>query len=34
MYARDMDTITFDLFDEVEGWQWDVYKNLLELNKL
>jgi len=34
MYARDMDTITPDLFDEAEGWQWDVYKNLLELNKL
>ena len=34
MYSREMDTITFDLFDEVEGWQWDVYKNLLELNKL
>jgi len=34
MYSRENDTITCDLFDEVEGWQWDVYKNLLELNKL
>jgi len=34
MYSREMDTITPELFDEVEGWQWDVYKKLLELNKL
>ncbi|HUK27991.1 MAG TPA: hypothetical protein VLV31_06170, partial [Candidatus Acidoferrales bacterium] len=34
MYARDMDTITFDLFDESEGWQWDRDKNLIELSKL
>jgi len=27
-------TISSELFDPVNGWQWDVYKNLLELNKL
>lgn len=27
-------TISFELFDDVSGWRWDVYKNLLELNRL
>jgi len=27
-------TISSELFDPVSGWQWDVYKNLLELNRL
>jgi hypothetical protein len=27
-------TISSELFDPVNGWQWDVYKNLLELRKL
>jgi DNA-binding Lrp family transcriptional regulator len=27
-------TISFELFDDAEGWKWDVYNVLLELNKL
>jgi len=27
-------TISFELFDDAEGWKWDVYKVLLELNRL
>jgi DNA-binding Lrp family transcriptional regulator len=34
MNSRKGQTISFELFDETEGWRWDVYKNLLELNKL
>ena len=34
MNVRRRQTISFELFDETEGWQWDVYKNLLELNQL
>jgi DNA-binding Lrp family transcriptional regulator len=32
--SRLQQTISCELFDEVSGWQWDVYKHLLELNKL
>jgi DNA-binding Lrp family transcriptional regulator len=34
MNSRFQQTISFELFDDVSGWQWDVYRNLLELNKL
>jgi DNA-binding Lrp family transcriptional regulator len=34
MNSRLQQTISYELFDDVSGWQWDVYKNLLELNKL
>jgi ribosomal protein L19 len=34
MNSRFRQTISTELFDPVSGWQWDVYKNLLELNKL
>jgi len=34
MNSRSTQTISNELFDPVSGWQWDVYKNLLELNKL
>jgi len=34
MMTRLRQTISFELFDDVSGWQWDVYRNLLELNKL
>jgi len=34
MGSRVKQTISTELFDPVFGWQWDVYKNLLELNKL
>ena len=34
MNSRERQSISFELFDVVQGWQWDVYKNLLELNKL
>jgi len=32
--SRIRNTISCELFDPVSGWEWDVYKNLLELNKL
>lgn len=32
--SRLQQTISAELFDDVEGWKWDVYKVLLELNKL
>jgi DNA-binding Lrp family transcriptional regulator len=32
--SRLQQTISFELFDDVSGWQWDTYKLLLELNKL
>ena len=34
MDSRVGQVISYDLFDPVSGWQWDVYQNLLELNKL
>ncbi len=34
MNSRLHQTISCELFDDAEGWQWDVYKVLLELNKL
>lgn len=34
MDSRLAQSISFELFDDVSGWQWDVYKSLLELNKL
>lgn len=34
MGSRTKQTISTELFDPESGWQWDVYKNLLELNKL
>jgi DNA-binding Lrp family transcriptional regulator len=34
MNSRQWQTISFELFENVGGWQWDVYENLLELNKL
>jgi DNA-binding Lrp family transcriptional regulator len=34
MGSRFRQTISYELFDPESGWQWDVYKNLLELNKL
>lgn len=34
MRSRVRQTISYELFDPASGWQWDVYKNLLELNKL
>jgi DNA-binding Lrp family transcriptional regulator len=34
MQSRLHQTISSELFDDVEGWKWDIYKNLLELNKL
>jgi DNA-binding Lrp family transcriptional regulator len=34
MNTRSWQTISYELFDDATGWQWDVYKNLLELNKL
>jgi DNA-binding Lrp family transcriptional regulator len=34
MGSRFKQTISYELFDPVSGWQWDVYTNLLELNKL
>jgi DNA-binding Lrp family transcriptional regulator len=34
MDCRISQTIPYELFDSVKGWGWDVYKNLLELNKL
>jgi len=27
-------TISYELFDDISGWQWDVYDLLLQLNKL
>jgi DNA-binding Lrp family transcriptional regulator len=32
--SRLQQTISCELFDDVEGWKWDVYNVLLELNKL
>jgi DNA-binding Lrp family transcriptional regulator len=32
--SRLQQTVSFELFDDVSGWQWDVYKLMLELNKL
>jgi hypothetical protein len=32
--SRIMQTISYELFDNESGWSWDVYKLLLELNKL
>jgi len=32
--SRLAQTVSFELYDNDTGWQWDVYKNLLELNKL
>ena len=34
MNRRLQQTISCELFDDVEGWKWDVYNVLLELNKL
>ena len=34
MNSRLQQTISFELFDDVEGWKWDVYNVLLELNRL
>jgi len=34
MDSRLAQTISFELFDNFSGWQWDVYENLLALNKL
>lgn len=34
MDSRIKHIISYELFDPVSSWQWDVYKNLLELNKL
>lgn len=34
MNSRLHQTISCELFDDAGGWQWDVYKVLLELNKL
>ena len=34
MTSRLRQTISDELFDPISGWQWDVYKLLLELNKL
>jgi DNA-binding Lrp family transcriptional regulator len=32
--SRLQQTISYELFDDGSGWQWDVYEHLLELNKL
>ncbi|MGP8069564.1 MAG: winged helix-turn-helix domain-containing protein [Candidatus Bathyarchaeia archaeon] len=32
--SRLRQTLSCELFDEAEGWKWDVYNVLLELNKL
>jgi hypothetical protein len=32
--SRLRQTISYELFDPVSGWRWDVYRNLLELNRL
>jgi DNA-binding Lrp family transcriptional regulator len=32
--SRLQQTISYELFDDVSGWRWDVYGLLLELNKL
>jgi len=34
MNSRLQQTISCELFDDVEGWKWDVYNVLLELNRL
>jgi len=34
MNSRTQQTISYENFDESEGWKWDVYENLLQLNKL
>jgi DNA-binding Lrp family transcriptional regulator len=34
MNSRLAQTISYELFDDVSGWQWDVYGLLLQLNKL
>lgn len=34
LYSRLQQTISFELFDDIDGWKWDVYKIMLELNKL
>ena len=34
MNRRWSQTISHELFDDVDGWRWDVYELLLELNKL
>jgi len=34
MTTRLTQSISYDFFDPVSGWKWDLYKNLLELNKL
>ncbi len=34
MNSRLQQTISCELFDDAEGWKWDVYDVLLELNKL
>jgi DNA-binding Lrp family transcriptional regulator len=34
MNSRLYQTISWELFDDASGWQWDVYGLLLELNKL
>jgi len=34
MNRRLQQTISCELFDDAEGWKWDVYNVLLELNKL
>jgi hypothetical protein len=34
MSSRLQQTISCELFDDGEGWKWDVYNVLLELNRL
>ena len=34
MNSRLQQTISCELFDDAEGWKWDVYNVLLELNRL
>jgi DNA-binding Lrp family transcriptional regulator len=34
MNNRLYQTISYELFDDIDGWRWDVYGLLLELNKL
>ena len=34
MNSRLAQTISYELFDDVSGWQWDIYGLLLQLNKL
>jgi hypothetical protein len=34
MKSRFYQTISYELFDDADGWRWDVYELLLQLNKL